>query len=96
MPRAGFSGCSVETGRLATHMKQNQGSLSSLASSLIGGSRHVKWNARSHPSQQSRKPAPPHDEQKSLFSESCDVSVKAKFVVRRNPGSSHGRRIILS
>jgi hypothetical protein len=63
-------------GRFATHLKQNHGSLSSRPSSCMGGSRHVKWKAESHPSQHSNKPPVLHDEQKSLFSESCNVSVK--------------------
>lgn len=49
----------------ASQIWQYQGSSRASASELRGGSQHVKWKERSHPSQHSRKPLPLQAEQKS-------------------------------
>lgn len=71
-------------------MKQNQGSSSSFALAFSGGSRQVKWNDLSHPSQQSKYPLPLHAEQKSLFSERCPTSVNFRFLFNGIDGGGGG------
>lgn len=58
--------------RTELHTLQNH--VSGRWPSIIGGSTHFRWKDLGHPSQHTRSPLPPHEEQKSSLSSYATVS----------------------
>lgn len=59
--------------RSALHLRQYHTSSFGSSSMRRGGSRHIKWKLRGHPSQHRKRPMPRHTEQKSWLTKFSDA-----------------------